>query len=670
MRRWFISCVAATVVLLPFATVGSAFALSVSAGTRSMEMVGRAGPTIGSITDQAAVASQLSINASTTSPQAGASVTLDGFAQYLSNSAGISGGDVRVEQSPDGANWSSTVAVTTSGSGYYSTVVAPQVPTYYRASLMATTSYGLSSSRWILITPQQRSTTLSLSISNTNPTAGDSITCTAHLLRAGTALTGVVVELESSSDGAEWQRVTSGSTNNSGDYVVTQIPVGPTYYRAVFKGDVQSKASTSSSVRVSPTLRTTSITLVGPSGSPLTLSAFTVSGAVRSSGSVVPGVPVRIEKLSGSSWQDIGGTTTDASGNYSVSVSLPARADLRAVCQATPVYSQSVSGSVLVVPHEADDEISGATIPGSWPVQGTIRDADDVRDVYTLDLAAGKVVSLSLACWSGADLSLSILPMGSTSVYAYPVASISSGSWPRVITYDVPRTGTYYVVVGRTSGAGAYTLGRTLLWRSYADIYSSSQTVVFGESVSISGAIRCDGGGSAPDSAYLSLSDRWGARLLFTELYAPNGRVSYSFQPSRLTVVTLKSVASAETAESSWSSPVTIRVRPVFSRTSASKYSVRRKAYFTVRGTVRPAHAYGAAVWVKAQRFSATGKLLGAPIRVRAYVTSSSGSTSKFSGRMRLSKAGRYSLAAYQNEDGDHSAGKATQWSSRPVIVR
>jgi len=611
----------------------------------------------------------LSLSASSLTPNAGSPVTLSGT--LSSSGLPVSSAVVRIQQSKDGSGFTDVLSLTTDSLGYYSSSVTPDGDTYYRAVFDGSASYSAATSPWAYVRPPKAATALVLSASTAAPRAGDLVTFSAMLTKSGAALSGATVLLKRSTDNVNWTQVGSGVSNSGGGCSISDTPVGNSYYRAFFEGDSASAASQSSALYVTPNLRAASVTLVGPSQTPNAGSPFSVTGQVTSGGSGASGVPVKIQKSpDNATWEDIATASSDSAGGFTASVSLPTRGYLRAVTLATATYGPATSTSVLVVPGEGDDSLGGAVNPTSWPVSGSIRDTDDPRDVYRVSMEAGKVVDLSLTGGSTGDFALSVLPIGAASVSALPIESVTSGTWPRVISLDVGETGIYYVVVTRQSGFGSYTLSRTVRWRGIAVMNTSDSTVDYGESVDVAATLGRYDGGTPPIRALVSLGDQWGNEYLSTEVDAPNGLVEYSFTPTRQTQLVVQSVQNAECAQSEWSLPVTIKVKPLYSRTSASKYSVRRGSYFTVRGTMRPAHPRGAVVWVKAQRFSASGRLLGSPVRIKAKVTSSSGQTSKFSGRMRLKTAGRYSLAAYQNADGDHVAGKATQWSARPVIVR
>ncbi len=105
-----------------------------------------------------------------------------------------------------------------------------------------------------------------------------------------------------------------------------------------------------------------------------------------------------------------------------------------------------------------DDEIPGVPAPPS-PIVGMVDQFVDSDDVFSLDLSAGQVLTVSMAGTGDTDFDVFLFPPGSASVLLdSPVASSVGETYPEMFSYTATTTGTYYLDVLAWEGAGSYTL--------------------------------------------------------------------------------------------------------------------------------------------------------------------------------------------------------------------
>ncbi|GAB4278831.1 MAG: hypothetical protein Kow0056_11510 [Coriobacteriia bacterium] len=121
----------------------------------------------------------------------------------------------------------------------------------------------------------------------------------------------------------------------------------------------------------------------------------------------------------------------------------------------------STSGSGSGTQSSAQDNINdipGVPLPNS-PVSGTLTIADN-KDVYRVYLAAGQTIQLSLntgGSTSNPDFRMYVYPPGTESLGGTTVAEVTTGDYPRNITYTASTTGDFYIRIlhaGTDQGSG------------------------------------------------------------------------------------------------------------------------------------------------------------------------------------------------------------------------
>lgn len=118
-------------------------------------------------------------------------------------------------------------------------------------------------------------------------------------------------------------------------------------------------------------------------------------------------------------------------------------------------------GSVRTL--SADDDIPGVVLASPLPATGsrtgTLNDENDSDDVYSLPLAVGQTVQLTVTGAPGTDFYVDLYgPDAGHIMQDYPVAVSESDGYPRVVDFTAGTAGPYYADVYTDSGSGAYTL--------------------------------------------------------------------------------------------------------------------------------------------------------------------------------------------------------------------
>lgn len=122
------------------------------------------------------------------------------------------------------------------------------------------------------------------------------------------------------------------------------------------------------------------------------------------------------------------------------------------------------SGGLLnagkAVVYELDSDIPGVPLTGS-KASGTLNAANDVDDVYAVNLLKGESFTVSLSGKSGTDFDLYLYNSKAQAltetgnIVAY---SEKSNTSTESLTYVAPQDGTYYIAASAYKGSGSYTL--------------------------------------------------------------------------------------------------------------------------------------------------------------------------------------------------------------------
>lgn len=119
---------------------------------------------------------------------------------------------------------------------------------------------------------------------------------------------------------------------------------------------------------------------------------------------------------------------------------------------------------VTTPPADADDSLPGVALPAS-PVAGTLSDASDTDDVYSVDLTAGQTLNVQLTGDTDTEFFLYLLGPDAVSLESAPLAFSADAAYPEKISYTATVDGTYYLDAYANFGSGAYEMG----WEIVAD---------------------------------------------------------------------------------------------------------------------------------------------------------------------------------------------------------
>jgi hypothetical protein len=170
-------------------------------------------------------------------------------------------------------------------------------------------------------------------------------------------------------------------------------------------------------VTVTPALIEAAITQTVSATSPRAGDAITVSGRLSASGSPLPGVTVKIQSsVDGSTWTDAASATTNASGDFSVSVTPAGPTHYRAMSVATATHAAATSSSTLVTPQLRATSLT-ITGPAASPRTGV---------TFAL---TGRLTETGAGGVSGATVRVQRSIDGSTWTDATSVTTNASGEW-------------------------------------------------------------------------------------------------------------------------------------------------------------------------------------------------------------------------------------------------
>jgi len=190
--------------------------------------------------------------------------------------------------------------------------------------------------------------------------------------------------------------------------------------------------------------------------------APTVTGFTPTSGPVGTSVTLTGSGFSGANKVAFHGTPATSFSVPSatrITVTVPSGATSGTIAVTTPrgVGTSAASFSVISRPG-ADDDIPGVAIPSS-PFTGSVSHASDLDDVYRIALMAGQTLKASIMGPAGTDFDLYLYPPGTATVKVTGAVAAARGvSYPDAFTYTATQSGTYYLDVYSSSGAGSYTV--------------------------------------------------------------------------------------------------------------------------------------------------------------------------------------------------------------------
>lgn len=310
--------------------------------------------------------STLSIAAAPRVLEQGGEVTLSGALVAVQGGKAIPGQTVILSSSPDGVNFSPIGLVSTAMNGRYSATIRMNTPgrSYFRAAYNGDSTYSGSVSAMVAVdvnAPQQKTTTLSIAVSNTSIPLGRTLDISGVLKESygGKRIPGATVTVQFSPDGVSWSVLGQRTTDANGQYLAGHTPskAGTYQYRASYAGNTAYDPSTSPTVSVNVT------SAAGPGGSALSIRAspatvaqggtVTVSGALTAlkDGKGIPGRSVIVySSPDGVNFSALDVVRTGINGTYSGSTTLnsPGRVYFRSAFNGDQAYTGSGSTIVAV----------------------------------------------------------------------------------------------------------------------------------------------------------------------------------------------------------------------------------------------------------------------------------------------------------------------------------
>ncbi len=276
----------------------------------------------------AASATSLTLTASPASVSLGQSLNLNGALREVQGGRGIPDALVAIQYSRNGGAWSQLTQKITGTNGTYDADHTPKVAgTYrYRAVFSGDPAHAASESPAASVTvsslPPPPATSLTIKASPSSPGRDESYTVSGTLTDSSTGrgVTGKVIRVERSADGAAWTQAGMVITRTGGAYSISEVqPVGGTYqYRATFSGDRLFQGSVSPVLQVvvkraSAVEMAASPVVIAPGGT------VTCTGTLtdEQSGAALSGQTVKVMQSRGNTtWTVLGSATTTNSGNW------------------------------------------------------------------------------------------------------------------------------------------------------------------------------------------------------------------------------------------------------------------------------------------------------------------------------------------------------------------
>ncbi|MBI5231647.1 MAG: PPC domain-containing protein [Coriobacteriales bacterium] len=340
------------------------------------------------------------------------------------------------------------------------------------------------------------------------------------------------------------------------------------------------------------------------------------------------------------------------------------------------------SGTIGAEDTEGNDDIDVANDLNLNPMTGTLDVATDEIDVYKITLAEGETFWASLDGQAGTDFDLYLYGPDASSVETATPASYNAVSeYPNGLVHEATVAGDYYVVAysdtwdGGDGGAGTYTI-RWATDVGFAGDQSASvvnyqkpafllaaflqdqvaQNPIAGEWIRLY-VRRSTGNFAVISSQPALLTDAEGIGMDAEDLpgwvVTPYNKTSYYVSVDQW-------CGNPEHTESDvpnafWG-PFTVTPR-VYISTPYPLSSVKRNTYVSWRGTLKPRHTSGAkTVTLKAEHYE-SGKWV---LRATGAATNKNGATgaSTITGRLKLTRTGRWRIYGYAPSDTYHASTK------------
>ncbi len=309
-----------------------------------------------------------------------------------------------------------------------------------------------------------------------------------------------------------------------------------------------------------------------------------------------------------------------------------------------------------------DDEIPGIPLPGP-NFKGHVDAAADTDDVYSLRARAGDIIKAAITS-SETAFTLRLFGPGQTSVSSKELATATtvSTSGGKMLEYTVPAggSGTYYLNVRATSGAGEYTLTCAQHRKTQLTLTGPS-TVGYKKSAKLVGELWNPGVGPVDGANVTIEAMPAGAKtwsIVGTVRTEPDGRWIKYVSPTRKTVYRAV-FAGAPNAllgvASSWKS-VTPRA---YLTAPTAPNRVYKGRYFLAKGTLKPRPG-SSSVKIKAYKYDASKKRYVLKKTYTAKLKKVSSTKTAYSARVRFTSRGRWKLVAYTKASVQNAATTST----------
>jgi len=195
-------------------------------------------------------------------------------------------------------------------------------------------------------------TTISITASNTNPTAGQTVTFTVTFKSGTTPLSGKP-KLNRADPSGHWDVVNTTTTDTNGAYTFTrnESTSGTYTFQAFFAGDTYAPSDASVLLTVG-TLPTTAMTITTSNTTPTPNQPFTLSGTLKSGTAPLANKPVHLERRTGTTgtWANVAATfkLTNSIGKVVVSQKIATAGiyQYRWHYNGTATYQQAYSAAV------------------------------------------------------------------------------------------------------------------------------------------------------------------------------------------------------------------------------------------------------------------------------------------------------------------------------------
>ncbi len=293
----------------------------------------------------------VSLDATATNVLAGASVTLSGT---LTGKTPLAGVPVTIQRQLPGSNsWTSLRSATTSSTGTFALPTTMMTSAAYRASYAGTPAYTPTTSTTQAITVTRAATTASMSVSNTRPYKGWSITISGTLSNNGQPVVRRKITVVGEAAGTStWTTVGTATTDSTGHYAVTTAAQTAGTYRADFTGDAYflPTSSATQSITITPPMATR-LTLRAPSTYLKRGRSMTLSGRLETRAGAPVGnhwIGLWKRRVGRSVWYRVGRLSTGPDGTFKATIAPSTSAFYRVQWYGGTVYLGSASPVVRI----------------------------------------------------------------------------------------------------------------------------------------------------------------------------------------------------------------------------------------------------------------------------------------------------------------------------------